>query len=329
MGESGLSFFGVSGEDEKVYRHVLRRPRSTLPELCHTLDLEPAEALPRLRRLRSLGLVRLAAGGRIAPAHPETALARLSRADSAGRSPDRNSDRFARDVRELLASLRAEAAAGEPGAAAERPGVELVNDAAEIRDRVVDWAFQACEEVLSLTPWHAMPPAHLAFIRPIALRCLRRGLRCRVIVPAACLEHPPTADYLAELARHGARIRLVAEATERLLMADRRIALLPARGDDLDQGALVVTEPGILAGLTGLFERAWAAASPYPGPAGLADTERRVLVAMCSGSLDETGARTVGVSVRTYRRRVAELMRLLGAGNRAQAALLARDRGWI
>jgi DNA-binding NarL/FixJ family response regulator len=37
----------------------------------------------------------------------------------------------------------------------------------------------------------------------------------------------------------------------------------------------------------------------------------------------------MGVSVRTYRRRIAELLAALGAGNRAQAALIARERGWI
>ncbi|MEU2593533.1 helix-turn-helix transcriptional regulator, partial [Streptomyces albidoflavus] len=37
----------------------------------------------------------------------------------------------------------------------------------------------------------------------------------------------------------------------------------------------------------------------------------------------------LGVSVRTYRRHVADLMQLLGAASRAQAALLARERGWV
>lgn len=35
------------------------------------------------------------------------------------------------------------------------------------------------------------------------------------------------------------------------------------------------------------------------------------------------------MSVRTYRRHVADLMQTLGAASRAQAALLARERGWI
>ncbi|MFJ5049495.1 DNA-binding response regulator [Streptomyces sp. NPDC088719] len=63
-----------------------------------------------------------------------------------------------------------------------------------------------------------------------------------------------------------------------------------------------------------------------PRPSGI---ERRVLVSMCTVGKDEAGARKLGVSVRTYRRHVADLMQTLGAASRAQAALLARERGWI
>lgn len=41
------------------------------------------------------------------------------------------------------------------------------------------------------------------------------------------------------------------------------------------------------------------------------------------------GARDLGVSVRTYRRYVASILLILEASSRPQAALLARERGWI
>lgn len=65
------------------------------------------------------------------------------------------------------------------------------------------------------------------------------------------------------------------------------------------------------------------------GESPLSEMERRVLLAMCTVGKDEAGARELGVSVRTYRRHVADLMQLLGAASRAQAALLARERGWV
>ncbi|MFC7718494.1 helix-turn-helix domain-containing protein [Nonomuraea recticatena] len=46
-------------------------------------------------------------------------------------------------------------------------------------------------------------------------------------------------------------------------------------------------------------------------------------------SKDEVGAQRAGMSLRTYRRHIADLLRMLDAGNRAQAALMARERGWV
>ena len=48
-----------------------------------------------------------------------------------------------------------------------------------------------------------------------------------------------------------------------------------------------------------------------------------------SGCKDETAARTLGLGVRTYRRRVAELMNALGADSRFQAGVRARELGLI
>ncbi|MFD2122421.1 LuxR C-terminal-related transcriptional regulator [Streptomyces cirratus] len=86
-----------------------------------------------------------------------------------------------------------------------------------------------------------------------------------------------------------------------------------------------------------LFERMWsdsvdlreAVAARQGTGAALTGIERKVLTTMYQAEKDESGAREVGVSVRTYRKYVADLMQRLGATNRFQAALLARDHGWI
>lgn len=49
-----------------------------------------------------------------------------------------------------------------------------------------------------------------------------------------------------------------------------------------------------------------------------------VVRALRSGQTDDVAARELGLSVRTYRRRVSELMRTLGARSRFEAGYLAR-----
>ncbi|KQX78821.1 hypothetical protein ASD51_18650 [Streptomyces sp. Root55] len=52
-----------------------------------------------------------------------------------------------------------------------------------------------------------------------------------------------------------------------------------------------------------------------------------ILDALGSGLTDASAARRLGVSLRTYRRRVAELMAVLEAGSRFRAGLRARELG--
>ncbi|MFE0700082.1 helix-turn-helix transcriptional regulator [Streptomyces sp. NPDC058872] len=61
---------------------------------------------------------------------------------------------------------------------------------------------------------------------------------------------------------------------------------------------------------------------PFPR---LGDAERAVLRALAAGHTDEAASRRLGVSLRTYRRRVAALMAALDARSRFQAGLRARE----
>lgn len=133
-------------------------------------------------------------------------------------------------------------------------------------------------------------------------------------------------------------IRVVEDTTERILVYDRAAALVPLDPQDTSRGALLANNNGIVANIIALFEKIWDEAEDLAQvdltdgdnvASGVSGTEQRVLALMCSVGKDEEGARELGVSVRTYRRYVADLMEMLGAASRAQAALLARERGWI
>lgn len=47
------------------------------------------------------------------------------------------------------------------------------------------------------------------------------------------------------------------------------------------------------------------------------------------GATDEFAAAQLGISVRTVRRMVAQIMNRLGARSRFQAGVKAADRGWL
>ncbi|NUS74417.1 MAG: hypothetical protein HOQ05_13615 [Corynebacteriales bacterium] len=54
-----------------------------------------------------------------------------------------------------------------------------------------------------------------------------------------------------------------------------------------------------------------------------------IVQALASGATDEAASARLGLSPRTFSRRVAELLRLLEVESRFQAGLAASRRGWI
>ena len=78
----------------------------------------------------------------------------------------------------------------------------------------------------------------------------------------------------------------------------------------------------------------WDIATPLgvaqdPDREGLTDQERALLKLLAGGLTDEAAATRLGVSTRTARRMMADLMERLNARSRFEAGLKAAQRGWL
>jgi DNA-binding NarL/FixJ family response regulator len=85
-------------------------------------------------------------------------------------------------------------------------------------------------------------------------------------------------------------------------------------------------------GVHSLFTAAWESATELGvflrgELPELAPEAREILRALGAGLTDEAAARRLGTSLRTYRRRVAELMAALDTGSRFQAGVRAGELG--
>ncbi|GAA2046153.1 hypothetical protein GCM10009757_13430 [Streptomyces cheonanensis] len=332
MGAHAMSVLGLSAAEESVYRHFLRNPRTSPRDIHVVLRSDAAEAGRAVERLRELRLLQ-GDDEHTWAAEPDTAVPRLAedRLETLHREM-----RHLTHTRAIVDSLHRE----RPGPAeqgAPAPGIERLEDLRLVRSRIDDLSFFAHFEVLSAEPYEALTKENIEHARPLDLRCLRRGVRIRNLVRAVALQDTLTLGYLRELTAHGAQIRVADEFSELMLIYDRHTALVPIDPADTSRGALCARETALVGNIITLFERLWESArdfrslvdAPDRQAPGLSDIQLRVLRRMCAVSKDETGAREVGVSLRTYRRHIADLLQLLDAENRAQAALLARDRGWI
>lgn len=157
--------------------------------------------------------------------------------------------------------------------------------------------------------------------------------KLRKLFRPATLLNPSMAQHLRSVADRGGGVRITADDINETIIIDRRFAILAGDLRDGRRSYGVVTEPAVVQNVLSLFDVAWRAGRDlevYDAQyAELRDVAPRVLELLASGCKDETAARTLGLGVRTYRRRVAELMAALGAESRFQAGARARDLGLI
>ncbi|UUU27961.1 DNA-binding response regulator [Streptomyces sp. DSM 40750] len=175
--------------------------------------------------------------------------------------------------------------------------------------------------------------------RPEARRTTRDRLRGsgthrtrKLYSPAALLDERGR-EHLSELADKGAQVRIAATALpHETIIIDRRFAVLAGLSAPSGREYTLTTAPTLVGGVYALFEAAWETATDLKaflrGEQPRLDAEsRKVLRALGSGATDETAARELGMSLRTYRRRVAELLDAFDAGSRFQAGVRAGELG--
>ena len=190
---------------------------------------------------------------------------------------------------------------------------------------------EATREVLVLSTGATATSGPFRPVRRIDHWNLRRGVRHRVVAPDEARTAPVLGPQLVALAAAGADARTVAEVPADALVIDGAVVVVPAEGP---AGVAVVRLPGVVAGLVALFERVWAEGVPLLGSAQAGGDEleardRELLGLLTAGCTDETAAARLGVSVRTVRRMVSDMMRRLGARSRFQAGAKAAGRGWL
>lgn len=160
------------------------------------------------------------------------------------------------------------------------------------------------------------------------------GARIRKVYRSGLLLDPVAARTLARARdEHGAQIRITTDEINETILLDRRIVILAG---DLSAGRRsfsIITQPEAVQGVTSLFEAAWRSATDLAvydtQIAEIRQLAPQVLDLLGQGVKDEAAARTLGLGVRTYRRRVAELMEALGAASRFQAGARARELGLV
>jgi len=139
--------------------------------------------------------------------------------------------------------------------------------------------------------------------------------------------------HLREVQAAGVRVRIsAAPLPHETIILDRRVAILAGQPSPAGREYTVTTSAVLVGSVYSLFGAAWDAAIDLGAYLNgevpeLAPEAREILRTLGAGLTDEAAARRLGTSLRTYRRRVADLMAALDAGSRFQAGVRAGELG--
>ncbi|NHC15585.1 helix-turn-helix domain-containing protein [Motilibacter deserti] len=305
-----------------VYRHVVSRPGASVAVLAQACGLPAEETEAALTRLAELSLVRTDdAGAGWAAMSPRTAAAAtLGPIDAEIRRRQNEAERLRADL-EALEQIYRDALPQHQGEEA----IELLDQAERVRHVLTDAAEQCTLEVLGAHAGGRIEPEMVADALARDVQLLQRGVRMRSLLQHSARACPVTQAYVRALTAAGGEVRTTEIVTGRLVAFDRKLAFISRSSSG--GGATVLRQSDVVEYLCDLFEQNWQNAAPF-GDEGmtpdLRDSMRRTLLEMLArGMKDEAIARTLGMSLRTCRRRIAEVMDEVGARSRFEAGVKA------
>ena len=180
-----------------------------------------------------------------------------------------------------------------------------------IRTFLLSLTAEAEEELLTAQPQAERNIQGLADVEARELAMMERGVSIRTLYQHAARRSSDTRRYVAAVTAAGAEVRTLDEFFNRLIVVDRRVAVIPsAQGIDT---AMVIREPSMVAYLVDMFERHWERARPFTSSEtsllrDIAAEQRAMTIRMLlEGRADPAGAKRLGVSPRTYAGYVADL----------------------
>jgi DNA-binding CsgD family transcriptional regulator len=216
--------------------------------------------------------------------------------------------------------------------------VEVIEGPKEITRRVEESVAGAEREILAFdAPPYVAPGASDSAAERLVLA---RGVQVRAVYATEVLAVPEKTEVMRALVALGEHARVLPKVPTKLIVVDRREAILPLTGSDEGQRttAAFVRKSGLSDALVELFEAHWAVAVPvfatsdavpFVDDPELSSEDHALLQLLNAGLKDEAIARQLDLSQRTLRRRIADLTKRLGASSRFQAGTQAMRRGWL
>ncbi|MGW8669080.1 DNA-binding response regulator [Streptomyces niveus] len=159
------------------------------------------------------------------------------------------------------------------------------------------------------------------------------GFTTRKLLSPVALADEEARAHLRQVRGAGALVRISgSRLPHETILIDRRVMILAGRETSAGREYTVTTSQTLVDGVHSMFRALWDTAADLEtylrGDVPHLDARSRaILTELASGRTDTSAAKRLGVSLRTYRRRVASLMTDLESDSRFQAGVRAGELG--
>ncbi|ANB07558.1 LuxR family transcriptional regulator [Streptomyces ambofaciens] len=266
---------------------------------------------------------------RLEPTAPTVALQRLLRTSDDRIARERRRGERLADVFEPLMRLGTRAATGEDTTA-----LRILSSKERTGQAIEEAMAEGRHELLAIQPYDSKATRRPDILEEAIKRdqaFLDRGTRMRALYQHTA-RHAAYQRARYERLTGDVEARTLDEVTERLIVVDHAVALIPANADRTL--ALEVRHPALIAYFINTFDRLWRLATPMhphavqpPAPNGITPRQRAIATLLIEGHTDADIADRLGMNVRTARVHIAKLAATLGSESRAQLGYLIGRSG--
>ena len=319
---------GINSVQERVYRALVDTPDQSVEELVAAVDLSAEHVEAELVELSQMGLVTdPTPDHRYSATDPEAAIAVLIRKEQ------QKLDAVRVESIRLTEQLRATRQQDNASSI-----VEVLTGAALTEQ----WQHGQRTARHRIRMTDRPPYFNAATVETMETEHerIRAGLKYQVVYDQQTFDDPTHTERVVTAVQWGEDARVLAGVPIKLVIFDDDFAMLViSRQAQTDVPTVILVRPSaLLDALSALFDLLWARGVKIShvgadGQAALTKGDETVptelLQLLAMGLKDEAIAHEQGVTVRTVRRRIADLYQQLGVHNRFQAGVAAKERGWL
>lgn len=315
---SPLALLGIDGLEERVYHTLLKRRRASAANVAADLTMTPDDAVRLLEHLESLGLAtHLPESPKAYVAvEPELAI------DALIKQRQRALEQ-ARNAVPVLAKTFAQAAVDH---ADERPVIESVANRAHLHHLLAQLHQSSRTDLMVFQKGPVILPGD-QFMGPVTEALVR------TVSDESYLAAPGGLEALYKDMARGEQARTFSRLPFKMVIADRRTALINLDAQDPDAPKILIHRSTLLEALCLLFEFVWEKATPIvtardgevkiksDGNGHGGESVHALIPLLSAGFNDKAIAQELNISASTLNRRMGDLMSLYGARTRFQLGL--------